>query len=109
MSSPADRTDYNIHIMRAFLNRSASRRLVAVLALVALTVPGAAQERERAQIQDQYKWNLADIYPDIGAWRAAKDRLPGQIPRLGQFRNRLASSPETLAEALDTMYALDKE
>ena len=33
------------------------------------------QERDRAKIEDKYKWNLSEIYPDVAAWRAAKEKL----------------------------------
>jgi oligoendopeptidase F len=69
---------------------------------------GVAQERERSQIPDQFKWNLADIYPNDAAWRTAKDALASQVAELGQFQGKLGSSPATLADALDRFYGLDK-
>jgi len=43
----------------------------AVAAIVACaTAAAVAQERDRSKIPDQYKWNLADIYPSDAAWRA---------------------------------------
>ena len=78
-------------------------------AIAALTLPGVAQERDRAQIADRYKWNLAEIYPTADAWRAAKERVQKELPKIGTFKGKLASSPATLAEALDTLYGIDKE
>ena len=78
-------------------------------AIAALTLPGVAQERDRAQIADRYKWNLTEIYPTADAWRAAKERVQKELPKIGAFKGKLASSPATLAEALDTLYAIDKE
>ena len=69
----------------------------------------AAQERDRAKIPDQYKWNLADIYPDETAWRVAKDKVGAELPQLRQYQSQLASSASTLADALDKLYAFDKE
>jgi len=85
------------------------RTPVVALALAALTLTGLAQERDRAKIPDQYTWNLADIYATDVAWRASKDRLQAALPELGQFKGRLASSASTLADALDKLYAFDKE
>jgi oligoendopeptidase F len=68
-----------------------------------------AQERERPQIPDRYKWNLAEIYPSTDAWRGAKERIQKELPEIGQFKGKLASSPSALADALDTLYAIDKE
>jgi oligoendopeptidase F len=83
--------------------------LPLALAVAALTLNGVAQERDRAQIPEQYKWNLSDIYRTDADWRAAKDRLQAALPELRQFRGRLASSPSTLADALDKLFALDKD
>jgi len=38
----------------------------------ALVATAAAQNRDRSQTPDKYKWNLAEIYPSEAAWRAAK-------------------------------------
>jgi oligoendopeptidase F len=89
--------------------RTTLRSLVVTLALMAATLSGVAQERERSAIPDRYKWNLAEIYPSTDAWRSAKDTLAADLPKLKQFQGRLASSAATLADALETMSALDKE
>ncbi len=83
--------------------------LAAAAAIAAASLHGAAQERDRAQIADRYKWNLTDIYPSVDAWRAAKERIQKELPRIGQFKGKLGSAPSTLADALDTLYAIDKE
>jgi oligoendopeptidase F len=90
--------------------RPASRRaLTLAVAIAALAAGVIAQERDRAKIPDQYKWNLADIYPTDAAWRAAKEKIAAELPQLRQFKGRLASSAATLATALDKRYGLDKE
>jgi oligoendopeptidase F len=83
--------------------------LLAILALPVLVLPGGAQQRERAQIADKDKWNLADIYPSVDAWRTAKDRIQKDLPKIGAFKGKLGTSSSTLADALDTVYAIDKE
>ena len=90
-------------------SRSKLRVALVVAALSALTLSGIAQERDRAKIPDKYKWNLSDLYPDDAAWRAAKDKVAAEIPQLGAFKGKLASSPATLADALTKMSALSKE
>jgi oligoendopeptidase F len=78
----------------------------AVLLASSLAV---AQQRERAQVPLRYQWNLADLYPTDDAWRAAKDRIAGEIEKLDQFRGTLASSPAALLKALDTVFGVRKE
>jgi len=81
----------------------------SIVALVAFVAVTNAQERDRAKIPDAYKWNLADVYPNEAAWRAAKDKLAADIPSLGAFKGKLTASPAALADALDRMYALSQE
>lgn len=46
-------------------------------------------------------WNLADLYPDDGAFRAAKDAFRTDLlPRIDQYRGKLLDSPQALADAL---------
>jgi len=86
-----------------------TRLFATGLAVASLALHATAQERDRDQVPDQYKWNLADVYPSREAWRAAKDRIAGDLSSLSQYRGRLASSAATLADALDKRYAIDKE
>src|SRR6476619_8029404 len=67
------------------------------------------QDRERSVIAEEYKWNLADIYPDVAAWRAAKETIVREFPALRAYQGRLGSSAEALADALDEMFRIDKE
>jgi oligoendopeptidase F len=85
------------------------RPVLVAAALSALTFSTVAQERDRAKVLDKYKWNLADIYRDTAAWRAAKTKLEGELPQLRSYQGKLGSSPQALADALDHVYRLDKE
>jgi len=74
-----------------------------------MSVVMAAQERDRAKIADAHKWNLADIYPSEAGWRAQKEKITAELPRMRDFQGKLGSSAATLATALETMTGLDKE
>ena len=60
-------------------------RALAVLSVAAGLAPAglAAQQQERSNVPEKYRWNLAEIYPDDQAWRAAKDAWPDLIVGLG--------------------------
>src|SRR5215203_2461242 len=83
--------------------------LSAAAGVAALSLEGVAQERDRAQIADRYKWNLTAIFPANDAWRASKDLIQKELPKIGGFKGQLASSAAILADALDTLYTIDKE
>jgi oligoendopeptidase F len=69
----------------------------------------AAQPQERSSIPDRYKWDLSQIFPSDEAWRAAKDRLVAEIPKIRGFKGTLGSSPQKLADALDLATQLSKD
>jgi oligoendopeptidase F len=97
---------YNRRMTIDKVTRRAGMATAAGLVAVAIA---AAQERDRTKIPDQYKWNLADLYPNDAAWRAAKDKLAAAIPAIKPFEGKLASSAASLADALEREYALDKD
>jgi oligoendopeptidase F len=69
----------------------------------------SAQERDRSQVADKYKWDLTHIYPTDEAWQKAKQNLLADMPTLSAFKGTLASSAATLADALELGSALSKE
>ncbi len=87
----------------------ASRALLIVVAVLAVTSNALTQERDRARIPEKYKANLSDIYVNEAAWQEAKDQLAARIPQLGKYQGKLMSSARTLADALDMSFALSKE
>ncbi len=91
------------------IDRRVVIRYTAMALLVFSTGLLNAQERDRTKIPEQYKWDLTAIYPSDEAWRAAKQKLMLELPKLGQFQGTLASSPQRLADALETKSNLEKE
>ena len=79
------------------------------LVVMGMTVLTTGQERDRAKVAEEYTWNLADVYPTDSAWRAQKETITAEIPRLRGFQGKLGSAPGTLADALELMSRLDKE
>jgi oligoendopeptidase F len=85
------------------------RLTFTLVTVIAMTVMLAGQERDRAKVPDALKWNLADVYPSETAWRAQKQKIEQELPKLREFQGALGSSPKTLADALEFMSHLDKE
>jgi oligoendopeptidase F len=67
------------------------------------------QKRERAEIEEKYKWNIDDVYSSVTFWRNEKDRIAAALPTIRTFAGRLGSAAEVLADALDTTTSLEKE
>ena len=84
------------------MSRLFSRRVpvITAAAIVCMSVLMMGQERDRARVEDKYKWNLADIYPSVAAWRTEKQRITAEIPQVRSFAGKLGSSPQVLADAL---------
>jgi oligoendopeptidase F len=81
-------------------------RLAALALLAAGPAAAAAAAKDRAEIPDKYKWNLADLYPSDAAWTQAKDALAKRIPTLDRHRGHLGDSAEALRAALDDVFGL---
>ncbi len=80
-------------------------RTPCLLALLAAIAPGApAAARERSEIPDRYKWNLADLFPSDAAWKARRDELAKRLPALAAHRGKLGESAAALRAALDEYF-----
>ena len=81
----------------------------AMVLFAASTLTSFAQQRDRTKIPDEYKWDLTALYPSDDAWRAAKDKVAGEVPKIREFQGTLGTSAGRLADALDLQSHLDKE
>jgi oligoendopeptidase F len=60
-----------------------------------------ADLRDRADIPDRFKWNLAHIFPDWEAWRLAYEMLDRRIAEFATLQGTLERGPEPLLAALE--------
>jgi oligoendopeptidase F len=81
----------------------------ALVLFAASTFVSQAQEHDRSKVPDEFKWDLTAIYPSDQAWRAAKEKLASELPKLRQFQGTLGFSASRLSDALDTQSNLEKE
>ncbi|MDD3731432.1 MAG: oligoendopeptidase F [candidate division Zixibacteria bacterium] len=63
---------------------------------------------QRENIPDKYKWNLKDIYPNDTFWEEDFNKAQTLIVGARTFRGRLAESPATLYECLETRSELSR-
>ena len=87
------------------MGRAKALTLIAIIGMTALSV----EARERKDVPDKYRWNLADLYPSEAAWTEAKDSIRKRLPDLAKHRGRLGKSPGELLSALQAMFDLDRE
>src|SRR5215510_9462687 len=91
------------------MTRARSCFVLPAMSVIVMTMLVTAQERDRVKVDDKYKWNLAEIYASPTAWRAQKEKIAAEIPKVREFEGTLGASPKTLADALEMMSRLDKE
>ncbi len=56
----------------------------------------------RSEVPVEYTWDTAGVYASHTAWEAELARVAAQLPELAVFQGQLGSSPDRLAEWLDT-------
>ena len=69
-------------------------------------LPAAAPARA---VDPADQWDLTLLYKDEAAWRAAKDHLAAEIPKIKAYEGRLGASAASLREAMDFIYGLRKD
>jgi oligoendopeptidase F len=60
----------------------------------------APELRDRADIEDRYKWNLADIFPSWDAWLTAYQDLEVKIGAYAALQGSLDQGPDRLLAAM---------
>ena len=84
--------------------------IMASLPAMASDVPdntGAIPQRD--EIDNQYKWNVEDMYPTIDAWEADFKLLESRYADMGKYKGHLGESPDMLLNCLrlrDSLYSI---
>lgn len=50
----------------------------------------------RAEVPEEYTWDIASIYPDHAAWESDAQIFEARLAEVARFRGRLGDAPETL-------------
>ena len=97
------------------------KRVMSLIVIVALLVSVAfagemdksKQIPTRDEIEEQYRWNLADIYPTTDAWEKDFSYVEGNLTKLKTYKGKLAKGKnletclqesEELERKLDMLY-----
>jgi oligoendopeptidase F len=92
-----------------FMNSLRTATIPLLGVLLAGGTPGQAEEKDRSMIADQYKWDLADVYPSDQAWRKAKDQWAAEIGKIEQYKGNLSQSAGQLLACLELDSRFRKE
>jgi len=57
---------------------------------------------ERGEIDEEYKWDLGDLYADVDAWEADFEHVQSLIEDVRAYEGRTTESAATLQEVLET-------
>jgi oligoendopeptidase F len=68
-----------------------------------------SQLKDRATLEDQYKWDLSHLFESDQDWRKEKESLESRIKEIERFKGTLAQSPQALLEALEFSSQFRKE
>lgn len=63
----------------------------------------------RDEIAEPYRWNLADLYASVDAWKTHKADIAARIENVVAYQGKLTESAATLAAALRLYFDLSKE
>lgn len=74
--------------------------LFLLIAGIGIAPAQVEQAKTRDQIEDKYKWNLADFFPSDEAWEETYKYLEGYFPGIESYRGKLGESPQTIMECL---------
>ncbi len=68
-----------------------------------------AQNLDRKDVEQKYKWNLADLYSSKADWAIAKDATENKIDDIAKYKGKLDESASNLLYTLKTYFDTYKE
>ena len=80
-----------------------------VASLFFLNQKDAVAQMARADVADEYKWDLTALYESDEAWEAKKNEIAEQFDKIVEFKGKLGSSAETLLQCLKFNSDLSRE
>ncbi len=87
-----------------------TNKMIFYYVLLSIIIISAAfpQAPERKDVPDKYKWNLADMYPNISDWQADIKKVESEINDFASYKGKLSQSSKTLLDALNAYFGMLK-
>ena len=84
-------------------------RVLPLLMILGTSLPsGLAAANPPAPADPTSVWDVTLLYRDDAAWRAAKEHIAAELPKIKNYQGRLGENAATLREAMDFIYGLRK-
>jgi oligoendopeptidase F len=80
-----------------------------ILTLFGLFTLSVVAQKERSEILETYKWNLAPLYESDAAWESSKNKMVIEFARVESFKGTLSRSASDLYNLLHYYSTLNKE
>ncbi len=74
-----------------------------------LAIQNFAQNVERKDVPEKYKWNLSDLYSNEASWNNAKTDILQKLDEVVKYKGQLAENAKTLNSALDLYFDMIKQ
>jgi len=92
------------------MKHSSFRIKVIFLAIITLFIASNCfSQQTRAEIKDNYKWDLGGLYPSDEAWREALNKITPKLDEVEKFKGTLTQSEGNLLKAMQYNTEISKE
>ncbi|MBT3623509.1 MAG: oligoendopeptidase F [Gammaproteobacteria bacterium] len=82
-------------------------KLIPVILLICASSNHAEEPRERVDIEEEYKWDLTDMYISTDSWEADILKYNALLPEIESYRGRLGNDGKTLLDAIHQMEEIE--
>jgi len=88
-----------------------NKLLVSAVTLTCLTLftSNTMAQKERAEIEEKYKWNVYDLYANDNVWESKKAELTEEVKKVSSFKGTLGESAKNLLDFYEFNSKLGKE
>ena len=73
-----------------------------------LSYASGTEVPERADIAEEYKWDLRDMYADASEWQADRKQLLSLLPEIAKYKGTLSESGGRLLEAIESIQMVER-
>ncbi len=80
-----------------------------IIIIFSISALALAQDKERSEIPDKYKWDLSDLFKNNDEFKTGLKKIEARIPEISKYKGKLADKSDYLFQTLDSYYDISKE